>query len=164
MPFFLNSRFNNLKASVLKPDAVKKDLNKQNSLTSTQAKPSKPANINTSERVVNPNFQRLNEHQIAGTAIKLNEDQMGKLSSELNIVDSNVQVLNEILSEVQSALASGKISKQKLNQNDKDIALLKELYKTCKEMQKRITQLIGNISNETIISKKLFKQKNKTQC
>ena len=89
---------------------------------------------------------------------------MGKLSSELNIVDSNVQVLNEILSEVQSALASGKISKQKLNQNDKDIALLKELYKTCKEMQKRITQLIGNISNETIISKKLFKQKNKTQC
>lgn len=145
---------------------MKKDLNKQNSLTSTQAKPSKPANINTSERVVNPNsnFQRLNEHQIAGTAIKLNEDQMGKLSSELNIVDSNVQVLNEILSEVQSALASGKISKQKLNQNDKDIALLKELYKTCKEMQKRITQLIGNISNETIISKKLFKQKNKTQC
>jgi hypothetical protein len=145
---------------------VKKDLNKQNSLTSTQAKPSKPANINTSERVVNPNsnFQRLNEHQVAGTAIKLNDDQMVKLSSELNIVDSNVQVLNEILSEVQSALASGKISKQKLNQNDKDIALLKELYKTCKEMQKRITQLIGNISNETIISKKLFKHMNKTQC
>ena len=139
---------------------MKKDLSKQNSLTSTQAKPSKPANINTSERVVNPNsnFQRLNEHQVAGTAIKLNDDQMVKLSSELNIVDSNVQVLNEILSEVQSALASGKISKQKLNQNDKDIALLKELYKTCKEMQKRITQLIGNISNETIISKKLFKQ------
>ena len=145
---------------------MKKDLNKQNSLTSTQAKPSKPANINTSERVVNPNsnFQRLNEHQVAGTAIKLNDDQMVKLSSELNIVDSNVQVLNEILSEVQSALASGKISKQKLNQNDKDIALLKELYKTCKEMQKRITQLIGNISNETIISKKLFKHMNKTQC
>ena len=32
---------------------------------------------------------------------------------------------------------------------------LKELYQTCKEMQKRITQLIGNISNENIINELL---------
>ena len=102
---------------------------------------------------VNPQFQRLADPPLSGTVIKLNDEQMVKLNSELDIVDSNVQVLNEILTEVNNSVASGHLNLKSINQNDKDIVLLKELYQTCKEMQKRITQLIGNISNENIISK-----------
>lgn len=82
--------------------------------------------------------------------IKLNDEQWGKLNSELSIVESNIQVFNEILSEAQS-----KANKQ-FQENDQDIALMKEIFTTCKEMQKRITQLIGNISNEGVISKKSY--------
>lgn len=48
-------------------------------------------------------FQRLPESHIPGAAIKLNEEQVAKLNSELDVVDCNVQVLNEILNNIQSA-------------------------------------------------------------
>lgn len=85
-----------------------------------------------------------------GTVVKLNEEQIAKLKSELDVVDNNVQVLNEILTELQSSTAS-----KSLTQNEKDLGLLIELSKTCREMQKRVTQLIGNISNELVIGELL---------
>lgn len=107
----------------------------------------------------------------SGTVVKLNDEQTAKLNSELDIVDSNVQVLNEILAELEKSS----------DQSDKDLSLLivalfsynsnlinfmnyiilyiyknqKELNKTCREMQKRVTQLIGNISNENVIGELL---------
>lgn len=79
--------------------------------------------------------------------VKLNEEQIAKLNSELDVVESNVHILNEILNELQLA--------NKSKADDDDLSLLQDLYKTCKEMQKRITQLIGSISNENIISELL---------
>lgn len=81
--------------------------------------------------------------------IKLNDEQWTKLNSELSIVESNVQVFNEILNELQAR------TNKQLSENDQDLILLREIFKTCKEMQKRITQLIGNISNEGVINELL---------
>jgi hypothetical protein len=70
-------------------------------------------------------FQRLIDPPISGTVIKLNDEQIVKLNSELDIVDSNVQVLNEILTEVNNAVANGSLNIKQINQNDKDIVLLR---------------------------------------
>lgn len=80
-------------------------------------------------------------------AIKLNDDQWNKLNGELGIVESNIQVLNEIINELNSR------ANKNFDQSDQDLVLMKEIYETCKEMQRRITQLIGNVSNEGVISK-----------
>ena len=50
----------------------------------------------------------------SGTVVKLNDEQTAKLNSELDIVDSNVQVLNEILAELEKSS----------DQSDKDLSLL----------------------------------------
>jgi hypothetical protein len=48
-------------------------------------------------------YQRLpNDAQPAIGVVKLNEDQIAKLNSELDIVENNVHILNEILNELQS--------------------------------------------------------------
>ena len=83
----------------------------------------------------------------SAAAVRLNEDQMGKLKSELDIVDNNILVMNEVLN-VHQANNSKKTA---INSVDEDVCLLKELFITTNEMQKRITQLIGNVANENII-------------
>ena len=92
------------------------------SLTSpTRQSTTQPRNPN-----VNPQqFQRLIDPPISGTVIKLNDDQIVKLNSEIDIVESNVQVLNEILSEVNNAIANGSLNIKQINQTDKDIVLLR---------------------------------------
>lgn len=88
----------------------------------------------------------------SAAAVRLNEDQMAKLKSELDIVDNNVQVMNDVLTEHQPNISDSKKSSSSLSKDvNEDISLLKELFITTTEMQKRITQLIGNVANETII-------------
>lgn len=88
----------------------------------------------------------------SAAAVRLNEDQIAKLRSELDIVDNNIIVMNEVLTEHQPNMDG---SKKQSNNVSEDISLLKELFITTTEMQKRITQLIGNIANENIISELL---------
>lgn len=83
----------------------------------------------------------------SAAAVRLNEDQIAKLKSELDIVDNNILVMNEVLTEHQPNQSK---NPKKSNVTD-DISLLGELFLTTSEMQKRVTQLIGNISNENII-------------
>ena len=45
-------------------------------------------------------FQRVAEGQLSGASVKLNEQQTSKLTSELDIVSTNVQVLNELLDQL----------------------------------------------------------------
>lgn len=83
------------------------------------------------------------------SAVILDENQIAKLKSELDVVDNNILVMNEVLTEHQP---SDGVSKKQAKENiSSDISLLNELFITTSEMQKRITQLIGNISNENII-------------
>ncbi len=83
----------------------------------------------------------------AAAAVRLNEDQIAKLKSELDIVDNNVLVMNEVLTEYQPSDSKKPVKSQVAD----DIALLQELFITTSEMQKRITQLIGNIANDEVI-------------
>lgn len=44
---------------------------------------------------------RLPDQPSVGGVVKLNEDQIAKLNSELDVVENNVHILNEILNELQ---------------------------------------------------------------
>ena len=103
--------------------------NQATSINNSNAPITSPSRQSTTlPRTQNTNpqqFQRLIDPPISGTVIKLNDEQIVKLNSELDIVESNVQVLNEILTEVNNAVANGSLNIKQINQNDKDIVLLR---------------------------------------
>ncbi|CAG9800196.1 unnamed protein product [Chironomus riparius] len=71
-------------------------------------------------------------------------DQIAKLQSELDIVGINITILSEMLTEL------------KPNQESPaDYKLLIDLVGTCKEMQTRIVDLIGKVSNDEITAELL---------
>lgn len=68
---------------------------------------------------------------------------MAKLRSELDVVKVNITVLRELL----GTLKSGPESTSAKNE---DYQLMEELVVTCREMHKRILELIPIITNEEI--------------
>ncbi|XP_039285719.1 TOM1-like protein 2 isoform X2 [Nilaparvata lugens] len=77
-------------------------------------------------------------------AQQLAPDQMAKLRKELDVVTGNMNVLNEMLTE----LTPGK-------EHPSDIQLLKELYSTCKVMQQRLVELISKLANDEVTAELL---------
>lgn len=75
-------------------------------------------------------------------------EQMAKLRSELDVVKVNITVLRELL----GTLKSGPESTSAKNE---DYQLMEELVVTCREMHKRILELIPIITNEEITSELL---------
>lgn len=75
--------------------------------------------------------------------IKLTPDQMGKLRSELDLVEGNVQVMSTLLTEVVPA------QKQ---QQASDFQLLQDLNKTCRAMQQRVVELLDQVASDEITS------------
>ena len=71
-------------------------------------------------------------------------DQIAKLQSELDIVGINITILSEMLTELKPNQAS-----------PADYKLLIDLVGTCKEMQTRIVDLIGKVSNDEITAELL---------
>lgn len=78
-------------------------------------------------------------------AVNPTPDQMGKLRSELEVVNGNVKVMSEMLTE---------LVPQKANQSD--LELLQELNRTCRSMQQRILELIPQVTNEQLIEELLI--------
>ncbi|XP_049863109.1 target of Myb protein 1 isoform X1 [Schistocerca gregaria] len=74
----------------------------------------------------------------------LTSDQLGKLQSELDVVQGNMAVLNEMLSE----LTPGK-------EHPSDLELLQELHATCQAMQQRLVELVGKLANDEITAELL---------
>nr|XP_060632933.1 target of Myb1 membrane trafficking protein isoform X2 [Anolis sagrei ordinatus] len=72
-------------------------------------------------------------------------DQIGKLRSELEVVNGNVKVMSEMLTE----LVPGKAETS-------DFELLQELNRTCKAMQQRVLELIPRILNEQLTEELLI--------
>lgn len=66
-------------------------------------------------------------------------EQLAKLRSELDVVNANLNVLRDLL----SGLTPGQ-------ETPDEYHLLEQLYETCKEMQKRVLELIPNITNEEV--------------
>lgn len=73
---------------------------------------------------------------VAGT---LTPDQRAKLQSELDVVQANMAVLGEMLSE----LTPG-------NELPDELDLLQELSITCHSMQSRVVELIGRLANDEL--------------
>ncbi|XP_054286720.1 target of Myb1 membrane trafficking protein-like isoform X2 [Macrosteles quadrilineatus] len=73
------------------------------------------------------------------TSPRLTPDQLGKLHGELDVVQGNMAVMSEMLSE----LTPGQ-------EHPSDIQLLKELHETLKTMQARLVELISKLANEEI--------------
>ncbi|XP_044735026.1 TOM1-like protein 2 isoform X2 [Chrysoperla carnea] len=71
-------------------------------------------------------------------------EQIGKLQSELDVVQNNMAVLSEMLSE----LTPGK-------EDSSDLELLQELHSTCKAMQIRLVELIGKLANDELTAELL---------
>ncbi|XP_057669876.1 TOM1-like protein 2 isoform X1 [Diorhabda carinulata] len=67
----------------------------------------------------------------------LTPEQRAKLQSELDVVQSNMAVLGEMLFEVKPG-----------EEQPDELELLQELHITCKNMQKRLVELINKISND----------------
>ncbi|KAG8138203.1 putative Target of Myb protein [Naja naja] len=81
----------------------------------------------------------------ADASITPTPDQIGKLHSELEVVNGNVKVMSEMLTE----LVPGQTEPS-------DLELLQELNRTCKAMQKRILELIPRILNEQLTEELLI--------
>ncbi|KRY50458.1 TOM1-like protein 2 [Trichinella britovi] len=73
------------------------------------------------------------------TCYRVSDEQLAKLRSELDVVNGNLAVFREMLSELNPG-----------NEAPDDWALLQELHSTCNEMQKRIIELIQQISNDDV--------------
>uniref|UniRef100_A0A5S6QR62 VHS domain-containing protein n=1 Tax=Trichuris muris TaxID=70415 RepID=A0A5S6QR62_TRIMR len=75
----------------------------------------------------------------------ISDEQLAKLRSELDIVNANLNVFREMLSELQPG-----------SENPDDFRLLEDLNDVCREMQRRIIGLIQQISNDTVTSELLI--------
>jgi hypothetical protein len=83
-------------------------------------------------------------HAAGVSSSGITPDQIAKLQSELDIVGINITILSEMLTEL------------KPNQESPaDYKLLIDLVGTCKEMQTRIVDLIGKVSNDEITAELL---------
>lgn len=69
----------------------------------------------------------------------LNPEQKAKLQSELDIVQSNMNILGELLSEMKPG-----------EEQPDELELLQELNTTCHNMQERIVDLISRLANDEI--------------
>lgn len=67
---------------------------------------------------------------------------MTKLKTELNVVQGNIRVMSEMLTELTPT-----------NIDPSDLELLQELNRTNRQMQQRLVELIDKIGNEEATSK-----------
>ncbi|XP_076459483.1 TOM1-like protein 2 isoform X2 [Babylonia areolata] len=76
--------------------------------------------------------------------VSLTQEQRTKLSRELEVVQGNVRVMSEMLTELSPS-----------NVDVSDWELLQELNRTCRQMQQRIRELLGEVANEDVTNELL---------
>ncbi|XP_063919671.1 TOM1-like protein 2 isoform X2 [Zophobas morio] len=74
----------------------------------------------------------------------LTAEQRAKLQSELDVVQSNMNVLGEMLSEMKPG-----------QEQPDELELLQELHVTCQSMQERLVELISKLSNDEMTAELL---------
>ncbi|CAG0899088.1 unnamed protein product, partial [Cyprideis torosa] len=83
--------------------------------------------------------RRMPEAAVPISPITLTEVQVGKIKSELDIVQGNCRVFSEMLTELKPG-----------EEKPEDLALLKELYATCRSMQQRVVGLVSQVTNDEV--------------
>ncbi|KIH55084.1 GAT domain protein, partial [Ancylostoma duodenale] len=71
--------------------------------------------------------------------ITASAEQLAKLRSDLDVVNSNLKVFREMLTEIVPG-----------RETQEELQLLKELHSTCKQMQLRVLDLIRTVGNEEV--------------
>ncbi|PIO76396.1 GAT domain protein, partial [Teladorsagia circumcincta] len=69
-------------------------------------------------------------------------EQLAKLRSDLDVVNSNLKVFREMLTEIIPG-----------RETADELQLLNELHATCKQMQHRVLDLIRSVGNEEVTCK-----------
>ncbi|XP_017892441.1 TOM1-like protein 2 isoform X2 [Ceratina calcarata] len=95
---------------------------------------------------------QVQEHQSSAQVAQLNEQQLAKLQSELDVVQQNMRVLSEMLAYFTSSDQNSSIPQEP---DDADLELLTELHSTCKAMQKRVVDLIGKLAHDEMTAELL---------
>ncbi|XP_076683174.1 TOM1-like protein 2 isoform X2 [Andrena cerasifolii] len=89
-------------------------------------------------------------NQSSGQVAQLNEQQLAKLQSELDVVQGNMCVLLDMLAYFTS------LDQSNNQQPDAaDLELLTELHGTCKAMQERVVELIGKLADDEMTAELL---------
>lgn len=83
--------------------------------------------------------QQQQTNSVTNTNQGIHPQQIAKLRKELDIVQGNMRVFGEMLTE----LTPGK-------EHPSDLELLQDLYKTCHTMQSRIVELLVKVGNEEV--------------
>ncbi|XP_076312139.1 TOM1-like protein 2 isoform X1 [Tachypleus tridentatus] len=100
------------------------------------------------ERPPQPVDQHPVAHQVSPVRssgpLNLSSEQLAKLKSELDVVQGNMKVFGEMLTE----MTPGK-------EHDSDWELLQDLQRTCRAMQSRVVELIDRIANEEVTNELL---------
>ncbi|CAG2160854.1 unnamed protein product [Oppiella nova] len=118
------------------------------SATSHSSEPSVPLPTNTSVGAaasVQPQpMTGAAARRVVTGPMQLSPEQLAKLRSELDVVQSNMKVFSEMLTE----LTPG-------SEHNDDWQLLSDLNKTCQSMQTRIVELIERVANEEVTNELL---------
>ncbi|XP_067211897.1 TOM1-like protein 2 isoform X2 [Linepithema humile] len=111
-----------------------------------------PTSLATNEQSASLGTQHLPPQvsQSAGQLTQLNEQQMAKLQSELDVVQGNMRVLSEML-----AYFTSPDQNSKQQPDPADLELLNELHSTCKAMQERVVDLIGKLAHDEMTAELL---------
>nr|CAH8863968.1 unnamed protein product [Trichobilharzia regenti] len=92
--------------------------------------------INNSSSVINHDEMELDEE---GTVRHLNASQRIKLTEDLAVVETNINVLNDLLAELRPDTVT-----------TDDLNLLKELNCTCRAMHQRVMEFLSQVSDEEV--------------
>lgn len=98
---------------------------------------------------ITPQMQQ-SQNQSSGQLTMLNEQQMAKLQSELDVVQGNMRVLSEML-----AYFTSSDQNNSQQPDPADLELLSELHSTCKAMQERVVDLIGKLAHDEMTAELL---------
>ncbi|XP_043261490.1 TOM1-like protein 2 isoform X2 [Colletes gigas] len=106
----------------------------------------------TEQQSVTPLATQIQQPQnpSSGQVVQLNEQQLAKLQSELDVVQGNMRVLSEMLAYFTS---SDQSSNQQPDAADRE--LLTDLHATCKAMQVRVVDLIGKLAHDEMTAELL---------
>ena len=114
---------------------------------STEVAPYKSATTNSQSRSISPQRSQtatINRQSNEIYPLHLSPEQLNKLKSELEVVQGNMKVLSEMLTEMSPG-----------HEHKDDWDLLVDLHKTCEAIQKRIVELIEKVANEEVTNELL---------